>query len=58
VDPPWEDARVTVQVPEVAVRTTNTDTSPGAGTYVYGVQAVNTYGTASAVTESLPVTVG
>jgi len=33
------------------------DHGPGAGTYVYGVQAVNASGLASPITESRPVTI-
>jgi hypothetical protein len=33
------------------------DKSPAAGSYVYGVQAVSNYGTASTITESPPLTV-
>jgi hypothetical protein len=38
--------------------TTYFDRVPGHDTYTYGVQAVNAYGTVSAITESPPVTVG
>ena len=31
------------------------DHNPGAGLHVYGVQAVNAYGTVSAITESQPI---
>jgi hypothetical protein len=34
------------------------DRNPGSGTRVYGIQAVNTYGTTSPITDSQPVLVG
>jgi hypothetical protein len=34
------------------------DRNPGSGTRVYGIQAVNTYGIASPITDSQPVLVG
>ncbi|HYS37843.1 MAG TPA: hypothetical protein VEO01_19670 [Pseudonocardiaceae bacterium] len=50
----WEPIGRTATPGEV----TYLDRNPGSGTHIYGIQAVNTYGTASPITESQPVVVG